>query len=338
MWYMINKRLVLVVSLILLGVAAFVFLVSPPFRRARESGPKKIAMLTASDLQLASVEGVRTGLKELGYEEGKDIIIDLKNSKGDRELTKTMAKEIVASVPDLIVSFSTSASRAVLDANKDSKIPVVAVDVGNFKELGIENIQRPGGFITAVVVDTVPAAPKRMEILKTLLPKLKRVGILVNDKHVSYDEILRAHEEGAKKLGISILWYKVSAKEHVAPAMQKLVSDRPDAFMTTPEAVISGNAPLIAPVLKAAKIPSIDFNIERGVTSGYLMVYGIPRFETGKQGAIIVDKVLKGTNPGDIPVEFASSLTFEINAKLAGEIGITFPESLILQANKIHRE
>lgn len=319
------------------GISAYVFYNSA-FPEPKIVAPKRISMLLASDLQLNSIDGLKTGLKELGYIEGKDIVIDIKNPKGDRNLTKTMAVEIVASKPDLIVSISTSASSAVRDANKDALLPVVFVDVGNFNELGIENIQRPGGAMTGVVVDNVPAAPKRMEILKTLLPGMKRIGILVNNKHVSYNEILKTHEEGAKKLGFKINWYNVTKKEDVSLAMEKFVKDKPDAFMTTSEATISGNAPLIAPVLRKAKISSIDFNIERGVSSGYLMVYGVARFDTGKQGARIVDKVLKGEKPGNIPIEFASSLRFEINAALAKEMNINVPESLLLQANKVYQE
>lgn len=305
---------------------------------AKNTAPKRISVLLASDLQLNGVDGLKAGLKELGYVEGKDITIEIKNPKGDRDITKTMAAEIVVSKPDLIVSISTSASSAIRDANKSALLPVVFADVGNFKELGIENIQHPGGVMTGVVVDNVPAAPKRMEILKTLLPGMKRIGILVNNKHVSYDEILKTHEEGARKLGLKIDWYNVNKKEDVPPAMEKLVKNKPDAFMTTSEATISGNAPLIVPVLRKAKIASIDFNMERGVSSGYLMVYGVARFDTGKQSARIVDKVLKGEKPGNIPIEFASSLKFEINAALAKEMNISVPEQLLLQANKIYQE
>lgn len=299
--------------------------------------PKRVFILTASDLQLNSVEGIKAGLKELGYSEGEDIILELFNPKGDMELTKNLAVQIVASRPDLIVSVSTSASRAVKDANQDAKLPVVFVDVGNFEELGIQNIQHPGGFMSGVVVDNVPAAPKRMEILKTLLPDLKTIAILVNNKHVSYDEILKTHEEGAKKLGLKLLWYPVTKKEEVPPAMERLVKDRPDAFMTTPEAVISGNAGLIAPVLRQAKIPSIDFNVERGVSSGYLMVYGIARFDVGKQGSRIIGKVLSGESPGNIPVEFASQITFELSEILAKEMGLKIPDAILLQTNKVYR-
>ena len=335
-----NKKSLIIGILALLVIvvgASFYILNNKAVSEPKVTVPKRVSMLLASDLQLAAVDGLKEGLKELGYVDGKDIVIDVKNPKGDRDLTKKIAAEIVASKPDLIISVSTSASSAIKDADKDAALPVVFADVGNFHELGIENIQRPGGFMTGVVVDNVPAAPKRMEILKTLLPGMKHIGILVNNKHVSYDEILKTHEDGAKKLGLKITWYNVTKKEEVSPAMVKFTADKPDAFMTTSEATISGNAPLIAPVLRKAKIPSIDFNMERGVSSGYLMVYGVGRFDTGKQAARIVDKVLKGEKPGNIPVEFASSLKFEINAALAEEMNIKVPESLLLQANKVYR-
>ena len=330
------RRQVIFVILLLavIGVIALFFSL---FDVRKAEAPKRVFILTASDLQLNSVEGIKAGLKELGYREGGDIILELFNPKGDMELTKNLAVQMVASRPDLIVSVSTSASRAVKDANQDAKLPVVFVDVGNFEELGIQNIQRPGGFMSGVVVDNVPAAPKRMEILKTLLPGLKTIALLVNNKHVSYDEILKTHEEGAKKLGLKLLWYPVTKKEKVSPAMERLAKDHPDAFMTTSEAVISGNAALIAPVLRQAKIPSIDFNVERGVSSGYLMVYGIARFDVGKQGARIIDKVLKGESPGNIPVEFASQITFEVSEILAKETGLKIPDAILLQANKIYR-
>ena len=336
---MSQKSLIIgiLILLVIVAGASFYILNNKVVSEPKVMVPKRVSMLLASDLQLAAVDGLKEGLKELGYVDGKDIVIDVKNPKGDRDLTKKIAAEIVASKPDLIISVSTSASSAIKDADKDAALPVVFADVGNFHELGIENIQRPGGFMTGVVVDNVPAAPKRMEILKTLLPGMKHIGILVNNKHVSYDEILKTHEDGAKKLGLKITWYNVTKKEEVSPAMVKFTADKPDAFMTTSEATISGNAPLIAPVLRKAKTPSIDFNMERDVSSGYLMVYVVGRVDIGKQAARIVDKVLKGEKPGNIPVEFASSLKFEINAALAEEMNIKVPESLLLQANKVYR-
>ncbi|MDP3934802.1 MAG: ABC transporter substrate-binding protein [Candidatus Giovannonibacteria bacterium] len=334
-----NKKQVILLAVALIIIAAvFILFVAPPSWRAQKSAPKRIAMLTNSDLQLAAFDGIKAGLKELNLVENVDYIIDLKNPKGDRDLTKKMAVDIVSSKPDLIIPISTTATSAVLEADKEAKIPIVAVDVGNFKEVGINNIERPGGFLSAVIADNIATAPKRMEILKMLLPNMKRVGVLVNPNHVSYNEVVQYYTKSAKDLGIEINWYLVTKKEDLGLVMAKAAKDKPDGFMITAEATISGNSALIAPVLKNAKISSIDFNVERGVSSGYLMVYGSARYDIGKQGARMIEKVLHGQNPGDLPVEFVSPASFEINAKLAGEMGITPPKSLLLQATKVYNQ
>lgn len=313
------------------------YFITAPSLVVKEGPPKVVSVLVASDLQLSAVEGVKTGLKELNYQIDKDVIIRLNNPKGDRDLTAEMARQMVASKPDLIVALSTSASSALIEANKDSKLPLVFGDVGNFQQLGITDIKRPGGFMTGVVVDNVGVTPKRMELLKSLKPNIKTIGVLLSPKHVSYQDILKASGEGAEKLGIKLIWYEIAAKEDVVKAMAKLIKEKPDAVMTTSEALISNNPGLITPILKTAKIPSIDFNVEVGIQAGYLLVYGVSRFEIGKQSARIIDKVLKGEDPGSIPVEFASTPSLEINKALADEMGIEIPDSLLLQANKVYR-
>jgi len=333
-----SKKTVFIIILAIIAVVALILFVSPPFKTSQPATPKRIGVLTASDLQLATIEGIRAGVKELGLTENKDFVIELRNPKGDLNLVKTMATDIVVSKPDLIVSVSTSASSAMKEADDGAKIPVVAVDVGNFAQLGVENIQHPGGFMTGVIVDNVVTAPKRMEILKTLLPKLKTVGILANPENVSYGNVIKIYEEAAGRLGLRALWYNVTKKEDILAAMQKMIRDDAGAFMTVNDAVISGNSNLIVPPLKQAKIPSIDFNVERGVSSGYLMVYGAARFDVGKQGARMIYKVMQGEKPGDIPVEFFSALTFEINTALAREMDVKIPESLLLQASKVYNQ
>ncbi len=332
---MINKKFIVLVVIILLAGAGLFWFLGKPSKESTPN-PKRIAMLTASDLQLAAVDGVRTGFKEMNLEENKDFVIDLKNPKGDRDLTKKMAADIVASKPDLIVSISTTASGAVIEADKDAKIPIIAIDVGNFKEIGISNIQRPGGYFSAVIADNVTTAPKRMEILKTLISGMKRVGVIANPNHVSYSDVVPTYNDAAKKLNLEVIWYLVTKKEDISGVMSKVVKDKPDGFMITAEATISGNPNLIAPVLKKAKISSIDFNVEKGVSAGYLMVYGVARYEIGRQGARMIQKVLNGANAGDLPVEFISPQSLEINAVLAKEMGIKIPEPLLLQATKIY--
>lgn len=340
---MLNKRTALIFVLLLvaflLAVAAFFILNNPNLvNNSGKTSAKKIVMITASDLQLTGVDGIEFGLKEFGYKENEDIIYEVKNPRGDQNLAKKFAAEAVAEKPDLIVSLSTSASKTVSDANVSAKIPIVAVDVGNFNDLGINNIQHPGGFMTGVVVDNVASAPKRLEILHTLVPNAKTIAVLVDPNHLSFKEISRVYESGAKKLGLTIMWRNVTKKEELAGAMDKIIKERPGAFITAPQPLISENSDIITKNLKEAKIASIDQSIERGVKAGYLMVYGVSRFSTGKQAARIIDKVLKGEKPADIPIEFISDLSFEINGALAKEFGIIIPKQLLLQANKIYNE
>ncbi|MBI2023284.1 ABC transporter substrate-binding protein [Candidatus Giovannonibacteria bacterium] len=302
--------------------------VAPPAAR-------RLGVLLASDLQTATVDGIKDGLKELGYVEGKDYLLDVKNPKGDRELTKTYAKELVASKPSLLIPVSTTASSAIKEANATATLPVVFVDVGSLESLGITNLQRPGGTMTGVVVDNVLVSSKRMELLKELNPSLTNVGVLLNSKHVSYKTIKSVHDESAKSLGLEVKYYDITKADELPGMLAKIAKEKPQAIMTTTDANLSGNADIIAKALKDAKIPSIDFNSERGIKSGYLMVYGVTRYDTGKQGSLMIDRVLRGQAPGEIPIEFAGVPVLELNAATAKVINVTFPNSLLLQAETI---
>lgn len=330
----------LLAALLAAAIGALLLLVNivnPSFfsKTMKQAKPKRIAMLTASDLQLTAIDGVKAGLSELGYKEGVNVVFELQNPKGDRELTKKMAADIVASKPDLIVSASTTGSKAVQDAVRGTAIPVVFVDVGTLSELGISDIQHPTGNMTGVATDSTKVAGKRMEILKEVVPTAKTFGILVNPKHVSYDEIKKVHEEAAKALGITARFYNITSKEELPSVLAKLTSDRPDGVMTTTESLISANAEVIAKALSQAKIPSIDFNEERGVKAGYLIFYGVQRFDTGKQGARLAAKVLKGESPNKIPIEFTVKSQLQISATLAKQMGLIIPQSILRRANKI---
>lgn len=299
---------------------------------------KKVMMFTSSDIQLPAIEGVKKGLKDLGYIEGQNIIFELLNPKGDKEAIKEMAVKVVQAKPDLIVVFSTSATKAIQKEVTGKNIPVVFVDVGNFKELGITNLQQPGNKITGVVSDSVAEGGKRMEILKELLPNIKKTGVLVNPTHISYAETVRIHNETSKNLGIQVVYYEVSNKSELDAVLVRIPKEKPDAVMTSPETFLNNNAKIIASSLRKSKIPTIDYGQEAGVNIGFLAMYGVNRLETGRQGSRLVDKVLKGEDPGLIPIEFSSSLILEINETVAKELGLTIPKPILIRANKIYNE
>lgn len=333
---MINTPVFIVVVLLLLsiGVVSYNFLNRSPSPVSQKLTPKKIAMLVASDLQLATVDGIKDGLRGFGYIEDQDVNFEINNPNGDRDLTKQMAKAIVEQKPDLIVPISTTATAAVQEASAGTGNRIVFVDVANIKELKITDTKHPGGNITGVTSDTVTAGAKRMEILKEVVPKARVFGIIMNPKHVSASEIRKVHEAAAKALNLNLKYYELSSKEELDTILAKIEKDKPDGVMTTSEAIISNNAELIASRLRKAKIPSIDFNAERGVKSGYLMMFGLSRYDTGKQGARLIDKVLKGSSPGDLPIEFAQESRLELNKEVAAEIGIVFTDTILRRGVK----
>lgn len=338
------STVIIVLGLVALAVLAWVML--QQFGSNKSSGTiqkpaikaKNVIMLTSSDVQLPAVDGFKSGLSEMGYVDGQTINLSLENPKGDKDLLAKSAEKIVAEKPDLIVAFSTSATKAIQLSVADKKIPVLFADVGNFKELGISNLQQPGNHMTGVVSDSVAEGGKRMEIIKEILPNLKTVGVLVNPTHISYPETKRVHDEAGKRLGLNIKYYAASTNSELTAILNKITSEKPDAVMTSPETFLNTNSKLIAQTLRKAKVPTIDYNQGIGINQGFLAVYGLNRVDTGKQGARLADKILKGEDPGNIPIEFATRLVLEINATVAKEENVTLSKSLLLRANSIYNE
>ena len=299
---------------------------------------KKVILLTSADLQLAGIDAFKSELKNLGYVDGKNVNLQLFNAKSDKNMVVKIAEDAIAAKPDLIVVFSTSETSALLKAKGDKTIPIVFIDVGNFKETGITDLNHPGNHITGVVVTSVQFGGKRMEILKELLPNLKTVGFLADPKHVNYEADKLVVEKAAKDLNINLKSYLASTKPEVEAATKQIVKDHPDALMLGVETAITDQSKIISPAMRAAKIATMDHNAEKGVSEGYLMVYGLYRSDAGESGAKIVDKVLKGEDPGNIPVEVLSNLHLEINETAAKDVGVTIPKSFLLRAKRVYNE
>lgn len=297
--------------------------------------PKRLAILVAGNPMLSVVDGIKDGLKELGYNEGKEVVYELKNPKGDNELMKKMAQEMVASKPDLLVSVSTSATTTLQEANKETGLPSVFVDVQNIQKLNIKSFDKPGGLRTGVVADNVRLLEKRMEILKELLPRAKIFATIGDPSHGNYQTEKEAYQKAAEILGVKFRTYDAKNNDEVKQALALISKDQPDGFLVSNQTLISNNHQVIADGLKKAKIPSIDSNAEFGIDVGYLLMFGFYRYETGKQGAVLIDKVLKGQDPGEIPIEFSKNPNLEINLVTAEEIGLSMPETFLSRAKRV---
>ncbi len=296
----------------------------------------QLGILTSSDMQLDTVEGFKEKMAQLGYTEGINMNYDIQNPRGDRNLTKKMAKDLVAKNLDLYVSFSTTATKAMQEAQTGTGAKIVFGDVGAYTELGLESIRNPAKNITGVTTGKVELSGKRMEILKEAVPNARVFGIIWNPARPNFNLIKKLNEEAARDLNISLVVAQgTTGEEILASIKSKIKHGEVDGVITTSDATISGQTEKIAEYLRQEKIPSIDCNLEEGVMSGYLISHAPSRKEIGGQTAVMVDKVLKGAQVDNMPVEFPRMVELHFNATLANELGIELPKGLLNQATLI---
>ena len=272
-------------------------------------------------------------LKEMGYEEGRNIAFEYRQSKGQHDLLPNLAAELVALKVDVIVANGTTAIGPVMRATKT--IPIVMVSGGNPVSRGfVQNLSRPGGNFTGLSSDTAGVTGKRMELLKETFPAITRIALL-NPEHRRPDRAEQYYQMAAK-LGISIQSFAVDTSEDFEQAFVRIATMHPDALISLRHSLISRHDRDIAEFALTHGLPSMHAT-DRYVRSGGLMSYGIDYTGSWRRAAVFVDKILKGAKPGNLPVE-PPQLKFAINLKTAKRIGVTIPPEIMLEANEVLKE
>lgn len=286
-----------------------------------------------------NIEGFKAGMRALGYEDGKNVEYILKDASAKLDQIDQFADELLAAKPDLIVSPSTPGALAL---KKNALVPIVFIDAGAVSDL-VKNITAPEANVTGVTGGTSEFAGKRLEILKEIVPTIKKIIISPEKKYPNYHAFMDSLREGAAKLGIEIVEFPTeSAKDFVSKLPAIINRKNGDAFMYFPGPnnfpLESEDRKLIVTQLIKEKLLSIDHNMELGANTGILASYGNYRFDVGKKAAALADKILKGSAVKNVPVLFMRDLTLEINLKTAKGIGITIPQNILLQTSKIYQE
>ncbi len=333
----IKIRMIVGLAVTLLAIGLLIWWNFPPGKQIEDNVKVyRMGIITSSDVQLETIEGFREAMVGLGYKEGVNMVYNIQNPKGDRELTKKLAKDLIAKNLDLYVSFSTTATKAMQDAQKGTGAKIVFGDVGAYTELGLESLKNPGKNITGVTTGKVELSGKRMELLKEAVPDARIFGIIWNPSRSNFDEIKKLNEDAARELNISLVVAQGTTEEEILASIKsKIKHGEVDVVITTSDATISGQTEKIAEYLRQEKIPSIDCNLELGIVSGYLISHAPSRNEIGGQTAVMVDKVLKGAKIDNMPVEFPRMIELQLNATLANEMGIELPKGLLNQATLI---
>jgi putative tryptophan/tyrosine transport system substrate-binding protein len=288
----------------------------------------RIGLLSTSFLQrTAGVQAFRDRLEQLGYVEGRNLSVEIRDGQGRNDRLPAFAAELVGLPADIIVTLGPYAIQAAKDAT--TTIPVVFTGIGaNFA------FARSEGNLTGVVEELIESTAKRLALLKEAIPNLMRVGIIANPDNYGTRAYLQQCRAWAQATGATLQVYDVRDPNDIAPAFAKMVPDRIEAIVAFPDSVIFGQRDRIVQTALQNKLPGI-YIYREWVTAGGLFAYGANQ-ETILAGPVpnMVDKILKGAKPSDLPVE-QGKLELFINVKSAKVIGITFPQSLLARANEL---
>jgi ABC-type uncharacterized transport system substrate-binding protein len=319
----------------LCSVGALLFALSFPANAQQPGKIPRIGFLGGSSASAYSsfIEAFRQGLRELGYVEGKNIVIEYRFAEGRTDRMPELAAELLRLKMDIMVAGSTSGALAAKSAT--STIPIVFFGVSDPVVAGlVDSLARPGGNITGVTSISAVLAGKRLELLKETIPKLSRVAVLWNPPDPSSAQQWKESQLPARELGLQLHSMEVSSADKYDSAFNEAVKARSAALAVTLHPLASSNQKQIADLAAKNGFPAIyprgDF-----VESGGLMCYGPNWAEPLRRAAAMVDKLLKGTKPTDIPVEQPKKFELIINLKAAKQIGLTIPPNVLARADKV---
>ncbi len=275
----------------------------------------------------------RPSMRELGYVEGKNLVIELRSAEGNSERLPGLASELVNLKVDVIIAGGTPATRAAQKAT--TTIPIVMVSVGDPVGTGlVKSLARPGGNITGLSNLSVDIGPKRLEMLLTMVPKLSRVAFLVNPSNTANMKTLESVQAAGKKRGVTILGVEARTPQEIDNAFSLMRQQNAGALIVGLEGLFNQQKSQIAELTAKHRLPSITGD-RIYAEAGCLMSYGTNLADIFRRAATYVDKIFKGAKPGDLPVEQPTKFELVINGKTAKALGLKIPQSLLISADKV---
>jgi putative ABC transport system substrate-binding protein len=277
------------------------------------------------------VDGFRDGLKQRGYIEGKNVVLSLRYAPGNPDALRPMMSELARDKVDLAVS-SGPAIRAMKAA---TNVPVLFAISGDPVELGlVKSLARPGGNFTGSTFLSLDLAGKRVELLKEIFPRLRKLAVLSNTDHPGERSEWRATQQAAQALGIDPVYVPFIGARELDNALAAVASARADAMLVFPEGVTMVNRVKLAQFSVAQQLPSM-FGWSEYCEAGGLLSYGAGQRATYFRLAAYADRILRGENPADLPVEQPTKFELSVNLKTAKALGIEVPATTLLRAEVI---
>jgi putative ABC transport system substrate-binding protein len=278
-------------------------------------------------------EAFRQGLHELGYVEGRNIVIEWRIGEPDLDRLRELAGELVRLKVDIIVATSTFPVQASKEITKT--IPIVFAGVLDPIGSGfVASLARPGGNITGLSLLAPELNGKRLEILKEAFPKISRVAVLWNTEHPATARLFEETKAAARELKVTLQSVEVRGVNDFDGAFATIRRDRSQGLLTIPDPLTNAEGQRIADFAAKNRLPAI-YDIVETMDAGGLMAYGVNRLDPYRRAATYVDKILKGAKPADLPVEQPTKFEFVINLKASKQIGLTIPPTVLVRADKV---
>lgn len=309
------------------------FLVTPSLVQAQQAGRiPRIGVL--ANVAGPQIDALKQGLRDAGYIEGRNIIIEKRYAEGNLDRLSDLAAELVQLRVNLIVSIGPATPYA---AKRIKNTPIVMGYSGDPVDAGIvASLPRPGGNVTGITFFAAELAGKRVELLKETVPGTSSLVVLANPRHAGEQRELRETQKVAQAMALPLQYLTVKTTSDFAEAFDTMTRARADALITFPDALTLAHRSEIATFAARRHISSVSGWSEFAEAGG-LMTYGPNLLDSFKRVVFYVDKILKGFKPVDLPVEQPKKLELVINLKTAKQIGLTIPPNVLARADRVIR-
>ena len=317
---------------LLRSIGGAVFCISAPTFSQTPPAVRRIGFLSSESPsnQGKRLEALRAGLRDLGYTEGKDIVIEVRWAEGNYGRLPALAAELSRLHVSVVVTSGTKATLAMRGAN--TPIPIVMGSTGDPIGLGLAaNLARPGGTVTGSSNLGSELAGKRLELLKEAMPRLERAAYIVNPADPT--PAFATLKSASAALKVELRLVEVAAAKDFERSIVDLARQRFEAIVLQGDTLFQVNAPALADLTKKHRLPSAG--ILEYAEAGGMIGYGADPLEGHRRAAVYVDKILKGAQPGELPIEGAMRFQLKLNLKTARMLGIEMPQSLMLRAAEV---
>jgi putative tryptophan/tyrosine transport system substrate-binding protein len=315
--------------------SALLFALCVSARAQQPTKVPRIGFLIGSSLSAnaARIEAFRQGLRELGYVEGKNIVIEYRYADGKADRERELAAELVRLKVDVIVTGGPSSTRAAKEATVT--IPIVMANDGDPIRNGfVASLARPGGNITGLSSLAPELSGKRLELLKEIVPKLSRMAVIGNSTEPGNAQNLKETELAAGAFKVQLQYLDVQDSKDIEAAFREARKWRAEAVLVLGSRVFTSKRKQIAELAVKSQLPA-TYSRPESVEAGGLMTYGPSINDLFRRAATYVDKILKGRKPADLPVEQPKKFEFIVNLKAAKQIGLTIPPNVLARADKV---